>query len=90
MTILTPPCSPPSFSAAACHWFLMHGKVTRTASVAGPIRLPEPRRATLKVASRTGLRYIHVGKSLVVTRGNYVVTMVGQAPDDKYLKLTVR
>jgi hypothetical protein len=35
------------------------------------------------------MRHIPVGKSIVV-RGNYVIMMVGQAPDDNYLKLTVR
>jgi hypothetical protein len=45
--------------------------------------------ATLKVASRRGLQHIRVGKSLVVGHGGYVITMVGQAPDDNYLRLTV-
>jgi hypothetical protein len=45
---------------------------------------------TLKVASRHGSKHILVGKSLVVTHGHYVVTMVGQASDDNHLKLTVR
>ena len=33
---------------------------------------------------------IGLGKSIVVGRGNYVIMMVGQAPDDNYLRLTVR
>ena len=33
---------------------------------------------------------IAMGKSLVVGHGRYVIMMVGQAPDDNYLKLTVR
>jgi hypothetical protein len=73
-----------------CHWFLVHGKRTTTASVKGPIRLKDLDEATLKVASRTSLRFVKVGKSIVLTRGNYVVMMVGQATDDNYLKLTVR
>jgi hypothetical protein len=73
-----------------CHWFSVHGKIAKTASVAGPIRLKNFDEATLKVASRTGMRYIRVGKSIVVRRGNYVVMMVGQAPDDNYLNLRVR
>jgi hypothetical protein len=36
------------------------------------------------------MRHVAVGKSLVVGHGNYVIMMVGQAPDDNYLKLTVR
>ncbi len=73
-----------------CQWFLVHGKVVKTASMAGPIRLQNLDEATLKVASRTKMRYDRVGKSIVLARGHYVVMMVGQAPDDNYLKLTVR
>jgi hypothetical protein len=73
-----------------CHWFLVHGKAVKTASVAGPIRLQNLDEATLKIASKTRMRYDRVGKSLLLARGNYVVMMVGQAPDDNYLKLTVR
>lgn len=72
-----------------CHWFLVHGKVAKIASVTGPIRLKDLDENTLKVASRTGLRFVHVGRSIVLDRGNYVVMMVGQAVDDNYLKLTV-
>ena len=73
-----------------CHWFSVHGKTTKTATVAGPIRLRNLDEAKLKVDSRTGHRFIPVGKSIVVSRGHYVVVMVGQAVDDNYLKLTVR
>jgi hypothetical protein len=74
-----------------CHWFLRGGKYTKTATVkAERVRLVDLDEATLKVASRHGLRHIPVGKSIVVGRGNYVIMMVGQAPDDNYLKLTIR
>lgn len=73
-----------------CHWLLVHGKNVKSASVAGPVRLQNLDEATLKVASRTGMRHDRVGKSIILTRGNYVVMMVGQASDDNYLKLTVR
>ena len=73
-----------------CHWFSVHGHGTKTAKVAGPIRLKNLDEAKLKVASRSGARFISVGKSIVVRHGNYVVMMVGQAPDDNFLKLTVR
>jgi hypothetical protein len=74
-----------------CHWFKLHGKFTKTATVkASRVRLVDLDEAALKVASRHGLRHIPVGKSIVVSRGNYVIMMVGQAPDDNYLKLTVR
>ena len=73
-----------------CHWFKIHGKFTKTATVkAGHVRLVDLDEATLKVASRHGMRHIPVGRSIVVSRGNYVIMMVGQAVDDNYLKLTV-
>ena len=73
-----------------CHWFKIQGKLTRTATVnAAHVRLVDLDEAALKVASRQGMRHIPVGKSIVVGRGNYVIMMVGQAPDDNYLKLTV-
>ncbi|HEU5244319.1 MAG TPA: hypothetical protein VFU33_07955 [Gaiellaceae bacterium] len=73
-----------------CHWFLIHGKFTKAASAKGPVRLVDRDEAALKVTSRHGLKRIAVGRSVVVGRGNYVIMMVGQAPDDNYLKLTVR
>jgi hypothetical protein len=73
-----------------CHFFLVHGKKTTTASMAGPIRLRNLDEAALKIASRTKVRFVHVGRSIVLSRGSYVVMMVGQAIDDNYLKLTVR
>ena len=74
-----------------CHWFKLHGKFTKTATVkADRVRLVDLDQAALKVASRQGLRHIPVGKSIVVGHGSYVIMMVGQASDDNYLKLTVR
>jgi hypothetical protein len=73
-----------------CHWFLKHGKYATTDTVkANRVRLVDLDEAALKVASRHGMRHIAVGKSLVVGHGSYVIMMVGQAPDDNYLKLTV-
>jgi hypothetical protein len=73
-----------------CHWFLRGGKLTKTATVNGRVRLVDLDEAALKVAARSGARYIKVGKSVVVGRGKYVIMMVGQASDDNYLSLTVR
>jgi hypothetical protein len=73
-----------------CHWFVVHGKYAKTKTVkANRVRLVNQDEAALKVASRHGMRHIAVGKSIVVGRGSYVIMMVGQAPDDNYLKLTV-
>jgi hypothetical protein len=74
-----------------CHWFVVHGKYTKTKTVtANRVRLVDQDEAALKVASRHGMRHVALGKSIVLSRGNYVIMMVGQAPDDNYLKLTVR
>jgi hypothetical protein len=72
-----------------CHWFLVHGKYTKSHSVAGSVRLRNMDEKALKVASSHGSKLIPVGKSLVLKRGHYVVTMVDQASDDNHLKLTV-
>jgi hypothetical protein len=73
-----------------CHWFMVHGKYrTKDMVKANRVRLVDQDEAALKVASRQSMKRIPVGKSIVVGRGNYVITMVGQAPDDNYLKLTV-
>ena len=73
-----------------CHWFMRGGKFTTKAAVTGRVRLVNFDEAALKVASHQGTRRIPMGKSIVVGRGHYVITMVGQAPDDNYLRLTVR
>ena len=74
-----------------CHWFMVHGKyVTKDTVKANRVRLLNQDEAALKVTSRHGIKHIAVGKSLVVGRGSYVIMMVGQAPDDNYLRLTVR
>jgi hypothetical protein len=73
-----------------CHWFRVNGHNVKTASMTGPVSLKNFDENTLKVVSRTAVRHDRVGKSILLTRGHYVVMMVGQAPDDNYLKLTVR
>jgi hypothetical protein len=73
-----------------CHWFSLHGKLSKTASVTGPVRIVNRDEAALIVASRNGRQHIPLGKALVLQHGSYVVMMVGQAVDDNYLKLTVR
>jgi acyl-coenzyme A synthetase/AMP-(fatty) acid ligase len=73
-----------------CHWFLVNGKDRKTASMSGPIRLKNLDEAALMVASRTGMRHVRVGAATLLHRGHYVVMMVGQAPDDNHLMLTVR
>jgi hypothetical protein len=73
-----------------CHWFFAHGKYTKSATVAGPIRLLNEDEKALIVTSGHSSKLIPVGKGLVLNHGHYVVTMVHQAKDDNHLKLTVR
>lgn len=73
-----------------CHWFKLGGKLTTKATLTGRVKLVNFDEDTLKVASRSGARFIKVGKSLVVGHGNYAITMVGQASDDNHLTLHVR
>jgi hypothetical protein len=72
-----------------CHWFSIGGKFKTTASVAGPVKLTNHDEATLKVSGVGAVKRIPVGKQLLLGTGHYVITMVGQAPDDNHLKLTV-
>jgi len=73
-----------------CHWFSIGGKFKTTAAVTGPIRLANYDEATLKVRSSKGTQRVKVGKSILLGRGLYRITMVGQAPDDNHLELTIR
>jgi hypothetical protein len=73
-----------------CHWFAVGGKFTTKLSVKGPVALVNFDEAALKVAGPTGVRRAPIGKKVVLGRGSYRITMVGQAPDDNTLKLVVR
>lgn len=73
-----------------CHWFMRGKHFTKSATVTGSARLVNRDGAALTVVSRNGSRRIGVGKSITVGHGAYVITMVGQAADDNYLRLTVR
>jgi hypothetical protein len=72
-----------------CHWFSIGGKFKTTASVAGPVKVANYDEAALKVAGAGAVKKIPVGKKILLGRGHYVITMVGQAPDDNHLKLAV-
>ena len=72
-----------------CHWFSISGKFKTTASVAGPVKVANYDEAALKVAGAGTVKKIPFGKRILLGRGHYVITMVGQASDDNHLKLTV-
>ena len=73
-----------------CHWFLVGGKYVKTLSVRGPASLLNTDEATLIVAGSRGTTTVKVGKTIVLGRGVYRITMVKQAPDDNHLVLSVR
>jgi hypothetical protein len=73
-----------------CHWFSAGGKFTTKLSVTGPVKLANYDEAALLVRGPNGLRKDPVGKSILLAKGTYAITMVKQAPDDNHLKLTVR
>jgi hypothetical protein len=72
-----------------CHSFSIAGKFKTSAKVAGPVKVANYDEATLKVVGAGAVEKIPVGKKIVLGRGHYVITMVGQASDDNHLKLTV-
>lgn len=73
-----------------CHWFAIGRSFKTHATVSGRVRLLNLDEATLKATSVGATRRIRVGHSIVLARGHYVITMVGQASDDNHLRLTVR
>jgi hypothetical protein len=72
-----------------CHWFSVAGTFRKTLTVKGPAALLNYDEATLRVAGSAGVKRDPVGKKLVLGRGVYKIAMVGQAPDDNTLKLSV-
>ena len=74
-----------------CHWFVVNGKFsTKDIVQATRARIVDQDEAALKVTTPQDVRRIAVGHSIVVGHGHYRITMVGQAPDDNHLELTVR
>jgi len=73
-----------------CHWFAVGGKFAVKTTVAGPVEVANFDEAALKVVGNGTTKRIPVGKQLLLARGHYAITMVGQAADDNHLKLTVK
>lgn len=73
-----------------CHWFQVGSAYKTSLTVkASVVGLRDFDEASLRVASAHGVQVVRVGHMLVLGRGNYRITMVGQAPDDNHLRLTV-
>jgi hypothetical protein len=79
-----------------CHWFYTGGGSAQrnyalTAVRSGPVALLNLDEATLKIQGPGGSKLDRVGKTVTLTaKGAYRITMVGQAPDDNHLKLTIK
>ena len=73
-----------------CHWFSVNGAFKTKLAVNGPAKLLNVDEATLKVANASSVEKVGVGKTVLLGKGSYTITMVGQAPDDNHLKLVVR
>jgi hypothetical protein len=78
-----------------CHWFdtggANHHKYVKTVVRTGPVTLVNHDEATLKIKGPGGTKLDRLGAKLTLAaKGSYTVTMVGQAPDDNHLKLTIK
>lgn len=73
-----------------CHWFYSGGKYKTSLTVrAAMIGLRNYDEASLRISGSSGTQLVRTGHMVMLGRGNYRITMVGQAPDDNHLKLTV-
>jgi hypothetical protein len=72
-----------------CHWFSAAGTFKTKLTVHGPVALANLDDASLMVMGPKGMVLDKVGKKVMLARGTYRITMVGQAPDDNHLKLVV-
>ena len=73
-----------------CHWFAVGRAYRTTLAVTGPASLLNQDETTLRVTGAKRVVLAKVGHRVALGRGVYAITMVGQAPDDKHLKLVVR
>jgi hypothetical protein len=73
-----------------CHWFSVNGAFKAKLAVKGSAKLLNLDEAALKVVRVGTVRRVAVGKTVLLGKGTYAITMVGQEPDDNHLKLVVR
>jgi hypothetical protein len=72
-----------------CHWLQIGRSYKKSLAVSGPVNLRNTDEAALKVAGSSGVQSDQVGQQVYLAPGSYRITMVGQAPDDNTLHLTV-
>jgi hypothetical protein len=73
-----------------CHWFSVGGKLTTALSAKGPVSLANFDEAALKIVGAHGVVRDAVAGHVLLGKGLYRITMVGQARDDNTLKLFVK
>jgi hypothetical protein len=73
-----------------CHWFSVNGAFKTKLAVKGSAKLLNVDEAALKVVGAGTVRRVALGKTVLLGKGTYTITMVGQEPDDNHLKLVVR
>jgi hypothetical protein len=79
-----------------CHWFYVgggpdHRRYVTTVTRSGPVTLVNLDEAALKIKGPGGTNTERVGAKLTLrAKGLYKITMVGQMPDDKTLRLTIK
>jgi len=73
-----------------CHWFSVNGAFKTKLAVKGSAKLLNVDESALKVVGAGTVRRVALGKTVLLGKGTYAITMVGQAPDDNHLKLVVR
>jgi hypothetical protein len=72
-----------------CHWFASGTSFKKTLTVHGSVALLNVDEATLKIVGPAGLKLDRVGHKLLLGHGHYRINMVGQAPTDNTLWLTI-
>ena len=101
LTLAAPAAAAPAKLVVAmhdpgCHWFYLgggpnHRKYVKTVTRQGPVSLVNLDEAALKIKGPSGTKIERVGATLTLAaKGVYRITMVGQAPDDNHLKLTIK
>jgi hypothetical protein len=79
-----------------CHWFYKAGgpdhRIYSTTAVRhGAVTLVNLDETTLKIKGPGGTKFDRMGGRMTLkAKGLYTITMVGQAPDDNHLKLTIK
>ena len=72
-----------------CHWFQTSQGLQKDVTVTGTANLRNSDEAAIVVKAPSGQQRVPVGGDVQLPAGNYTITMVGQAPDDNTLHLTV-